>query len=209
MPVIAVCIGAIGSGKTTLLRKLQDTTDEESEPLPTVGINHFNAAVSQSQDQLPERDSISRCFSVFASAFKKEAHKQTLTIREFGGALAPAWTNYLTGIFDNKEETVGIIYVIDVSTTAKISEVGVHLIDIVEFIERQKTETKVLIVFSKVDLVERSCKDRILCEARSLLRLSYLTSWCKYCQIDQVDYSCITEQGITTIRNWCNSLYYP
>ena len=51
---LLVCLGAIGAGKTTLLKKIQNQNStkvevdvvEESglppQPLPTVGINHFD-----------------------------------------------------------------------------------------------------------------------------------------------------------------------
>ena len=45
MPFTAVCLGSIGAGKTRLLTQLTQSVNEnteETEPLPTVGINHFD-----------------------------------------------------------------------------------------------------------------------------------------------------------------------
>ena len=213
MPATAICLGAVGAGKTRLLTQLQllqqssDSTnsEDEKEPLPTVGINHFDIKQPKTQEN-------DKCFSLFfpSNCFRRRqensdnSHK--LSIREFGGALQAAWLTYLKGSLT--EDLKGVIYVIDASASARFSEAGVHLIDVINSLERSRLPIRVLIVFSKVDLVEESCKDRILTEARTLLRLDHLSKWCKFCTFEQKEYSAVVEEDfrLSDILNWCQSL---
>ncbi len=209
MPVIALCFGVVGSGKTTLLKKLKDIDEKEDEeegskePLPTVGINHFSVQITD-QQKAPKPSS---CLARLKDTFH---HKEAkfLPIREFGGALAPAWLNYLRSTYDDSSSDVvkGVIFVIDLSNSAKFSEIGVHIVDIVGFLEKKKAPTRVLIVFTKIDLVEESCKEKVLNEARNLLRLDYLSNWCQVCHFEQVEFSAVDNFGFWSICEWCQSL---
>ena len=54
MPFTAVCLGSVGAGKTRLLNLLTRSNDDkeeegETEPLPTVGINHFDVKEEKQQ----------------------------------------------------------------------------------------------------------------------------------------------------------------
>lgn len=202
MVVTAICLGAVGAGKTRLLTQLtqiNDSSDEEKEPLPTVGINHFDVNESVQQEK-------ANCFSLFCRRRRENDYSlHKLTIREFGGALQAAWLTYLQGTLNRNLK--GIIYVIDVSASSRFSEAGVHLVDVVESLERHRVAVRLLIVFTKVDLVEESCKDRVLTEAKNLLRLDHLSRWSDFCTFDQIEYSAITESGLSNILNWCQSLY--
>jgi len=210
MPVTAICLGAVGAGKTRLLTQLtkqntdtiEDDEEEEREPLPTVGINHFDVKESAAQSE-----NSSNCFSLFCRRRRQEDNYNLnkLTIREFGGALQAAWLTYLKGTLN--QDLKGLIYVIDSSASARFSEAGVHLIDVIESLERNRVPVRILIVFTKIDLVEDSCKDRIITEARTLLRINHLEKWSKYCVFDIIEYSAINESGLSNILNWCQNLY--
>ena len=95
MPFTAVCLGSVGAGKTRLLTQLTRSNDEkedETEPLPTVGINHFDVKEEKQQEN-------SKCFSLFCRRQRGGVvdNLPQLTIREFGGALQAAWSTYLQG----------------------------------------------------------------------------------------------------------------
>ena len=75
---------------------------------------------------------------------------------------------------------------VDASASYRFSEAGVHLVDLIDSLERNRYHIRVLIVFSKVDLVEKSCKIRLLTEAKTLLRLDHLSKWCDFCTFDQI-----------------------
>jgi len=202
MPFTAVCLGSVGAGKTRLLTQLtrsnDDANEDEKEPLPTVGINHFDVKEEKQQEN-------PKCFSLFCRRRSVVDNLPQLSIREFGGALQAAWLTYLQGTLS--KDLKGIIYVVDASASFRFSEVGVHLVDFVGCIERNRLPIRVLIVFSKVDLVEKSCKDRLLNEAKTLLRLDHLSKWCDFCSFDQIEYSSVDESGLSYILNWCHSLY--
>jgi len=201
MPFTAVCLGSVGAGKTRLLTQLTRSNDEnedEKEPLPTVGINHFDVKEEKQQEN-------TKCFSLFCRRRGVVDNLPQLSIREFGGALQAAWLTYLQGTLS--KDLKGIIYVVDASASYRFSEAGVHLVDVIDSLERTRSPIRVLIVFSKVDLVEKTCKDRLLTEAKTLLRLNHLSKWCHFCTFDQIEYSAVDESGISYILNWCHSLY--
>ncbi|CAH0405678.1 unnamed protein product [Chilo suppressalis] len=72
-----LCLGPKGSGKTTLLKKLQgaEGIDNTYSPVPTIGTNIYDIHY-----------------------LNKHGKKQTVTVREVGGEMAPLWSNYLDGI---------------------------------------------------------------------------------------------------------------
>ena len=186
MPNLVVCLGAIGAGKTTLLNKLQNKhfneIKEDSglpvEPLATVGINHFDIDLTSDFDHSTVSDSSkNNCFSFkFRSSFS--TNKCIVEIKEFGGSLAPAWKSYLQGLLKEHYDKSGVLYIVDVSNASRFAEVGVHLIETVQIFETlRKTSSRVLIVFSKVDLLDSTSKTKILNEARLLLRLDYLSRY--------------------------------
>ena len=54
MPFTAVCLGSIGAGKTRLLTQLTQSVNEnteETEPLPTFGINHFDVKEEEQNEK--------------------------------------------------------------------------------------------------------------------------------------------------------------
>ena len=201
MPFTAVCLGSIGAGKTRLLTQLTQSVNEdteETEPLPTVGINHFDVKEEEQKED-------PKCFPFFCRRRGVVDNLPQLTVREFGGALQAAWLTYLQGALT--KDLKGVIYVIDASASYRFSEVAVHLVDVIDSLERNRSPVRVLIVFSKVDLIEKSCKSKLLTEAKALLRLDHLNQWSNFCFFDQVEYSALDETGLTFILNWCQSLY--
>ena len=199
MPDIAVCLGSSGSGKTTLLRKLQKSSrEDDTEPLPTVGVNHFSVDIP------PLVSEETKCFSYL----QRKKRGTQLSFREFGGALAPAWLTYLNRIRDDSSVLVrGLLFVVDASCSARFAEAGVHLVDIVEFLESQKSNCRILLVLSKLDLIDECCLEKTLNNLKTLLRLDYLANWCKFCVIEHCEYSAISEEGLCDVINWCRSLY--
>lgn len=74
--ITVLCLGPKGSGKTTLLKKLQEAEgiDNTYSPVPTIGTNIYDV-----------------------NYLNKHGKKQTMSVREVGGEMAPLWTNYLDG----------------------------------------------------------------------------------------------------------------
>ena len=180
---LLVCLGAISAGKTTLLKKIQNQNsakvevdvDEESglpfQPLPTVGINHFNINLATTEDQFQNTLPPKNCFSLCIGSPKSHQNNSKVEVKEFGGELTPAWKSYLQGLLNEHYDKSGVLYLIDVSNTSRLSEAGVHLVETIQTFEKlRKTSTRVLIVFSKVDLLDSVSKTKILNEAKSLLR---------------------------------------
>ena len=98
-----VCLGAADAGKTSLLRRLQSLLQETAEaedfpPLlqPTVGINHFSYVFEQSRGEHSQQG----CLPFVSRKTKK------LIAKEFGGALAPIWTDYLKSIIQESGHTL-------------------------------------------------------------------------------------------------------
>ncbi|CAG9783366.1 unnamed protein product [Diatraea saccharalis] len=92
-----LCLGPKGSGKTTLLKKLQDAEgiDNTYSPVPTIGTNIYDIHY-----------------------LNKHGKKQTVTVREVGGEMAPLWNNYLDGIEK-------VVFVVDTSNLCQISAAAV------------------------------------------------------------------------------------
>ena len=181
---LLVCLGAIGAGKTTLLKKIQNQNStkvevhvvEESglppQPLPTVGINHFDINLTTSGDQFQNNPpQNTNCFSICIVPPKSHKNNSKVELKEFGGELTPAWKSYLQGLLNEHYDKSGVLYLIDVSNISRLSEAGVHLMETIETFEKlRKTSTRVLIVFSKVDLLDSVSKTKILNEAKNILR---------------------------------------
>ncbi|PNF36434.1 hypothetical protein B7P43_G15893 [Cryptotermes secundus] len=92
---MCLCLGPTGSGKTLLLKKLQnrDAVDTMSSTVPTVGTNLITV---------------------------RFGNQKETTIREVGGAMAPIWKSYYSGIQK-------IMYVVDASNLCQIAAAGVLL----------------------------------------------------------------------------------
>ena len=95
-----VCLGAVDAGKTSLLRRLQSLLQETEEtedfpPLlqPTVGINHFSFVFEEGEQG-------------HQGCLPLPRKTKKLVAKEFGGALAPVWTNYLKNILQESGHTL-------------------------------------------------------------------------------------------------------
>lgn len=67
-----------------------------------------------------------------------------------------------------------ILFAIDLSNPGRLAESGVHLVEILQLVKGE-AEIKVLIVFTKADLLEESLFQKVLRETRALLRIDFLT----------------------------------
>ncbi len=88
----------------------------------------------------------------------------------------------------------------------RFSNSGVHLVESLSLIEDSQHPCDFLIVFSKVDLLEKSQREKVIRDVTSLLRLPYLTSWCRYTSIQTTEYSSETGEGFEVILDWLRRL---
>lgn len=118
---MTLCLGPIGSGKTLLLKNLQNekSVDDTTSSVPTVGVNIFNVKCSNGS---------------------------IVTIKEVGGAMAPLWSQYFTGIKH-------IIYVVDASDLCQISAAGVLLYSLLVHPDLSNTRVKKCYKFNRINLL--------------------------------------------------------
>ena len=126
--------------------------------------------------------------------------------------VAPLWKSFLTNPEEakNPEKSRCVLFLVDASIVAgSISETGVHLIDSLNSFQQAKKQSRVLIVYSKIDLIEPSeSRQRTLVDIKQILRIDQLRKWYKkYVVLTEVEYSAITGQGINKIRYWLNHCY--
>lgn len=113
---MCLCLGPTGSGKTLLLKTLQnrEVVDTVSSTVPTNGTNLVTV---------------------------RFGNQKQIAIREVGGAMAPIWRNYYSGIRS-------IIYVVDASNLCQIAAAGVLLYTILAEPRLQKAKVCNICVFS-------------------------------------------------------------
>ena len=141
-----------------------------------------------------------RSFLLGSSDSSKECR---VDIKEFGGELMPAWKSYLRGLLEKHYDKSGVLYVVDITNSSQIAQIGVHLIETVQSFEKlRKTSTRILIVFSKTDLLDACSRNKVLNEFKNLLRLEHLSNWCKFCSIEATEFSAVTEEGLPRIVLW-------
>ncbi|XP_028167624.1 ADP-ribosylation factor-like protein 16 [Ostrinia furnacalis] len=130
--ISVLCLGPKGAGKTTLLKKLQDAEgiDNTYSPVPTIGTNIYDVHF-----------------------LNKHGKKQTLSIREVGGEMAPLWSNYLDGVEK-------IIFVVDTSNLCQISAAAVMLYTLLA--EPRLKTAKFILVLSKMDAAYRQMRNEAL-----------------------------------------------
>ena len=101
-----ICMGSANCGKTTLLKILENNDGKQTgtiegstrvliKTLPTIGVNHFDIVLRNLRSEI------------------------RLTIKEYGGVLAPLWTTYLKQL---NLRTTSILYMVDCSDPTKLPE---------------------------------------------------------------------------------------
>ena len=107
------------------------------------------------------------------------------------------------------EKSKCIIFVIDASNSpAYLSESAVHLIEVLNYLKSRKKIARVLIVYSKIDIVPKECSTKIITNIKQLLRITNIKHWyANEITIREVEYSAVTGQGIDKIRYWLNHCY--
>ncbi|XP_023704885.1 ADP-ribosylation factor-like protein 16 [Cryptotermes secundus] len=160
---MCLCLGPTGSGKTLLLKKLQnrDAVDTMSSTVPTVGTNLITV---------------------------RFGNQKETTIREVGGAMAPIWKSYYSGIQK-------IMYVVDASNLCQIAAAGVLLYTILA--EPCLQKAKILLVLSKMDASYRQMRN----EALLMLQLTRLKKEISQ-DIAVVEASAMTGEGIDNMLKW-------
>jgi GTPase SAR1 family protein len=125
---MVICIGPKGCGKTNLLEALtEENYIFDKITLPTVGNNIFTLKLK-----------------------KPVKKKKTIDVREIGGALIPAWTDYISTEKD-------IIFLVDSSNLAQVSEASVLFTEVLEAhfvkadLSQEEESRRLCLVFSKVD----------------------------------------------------------
>lgn len=108
-----------------------------------------------------------------------------------------------------KEKSKCVIFLIDASNSpAFLSETAVHLIELLNYLKSAKKHARVLIVYSKIDIVPKNCSAKVLTNIKQLLRITYLKQWySKEITIREVEYSAVTGQGLDKISYWLNHCY--
>ncbi|GFG37228.1 hypothetical protein Cfor_02581 [Coptotermes formosanus] len=160
---MCLCLGPTGSGKTLLLKTLQsrEGVDTVSSTVPTTGTNLVTVRFGN--------------------------HKQ-IAVREVGGAMAPIWRSYYSGI-------ESIMYVVDASNLCQIAAAGVLLYTILAQPCLQKV--KVLLVLSKMDASYRQMRN----EALLMLQFAQLKKEISQ-NISVVEASAMTGEGIDSVLKW-------
>ena len=192
-------MSSVLAGKTTLLNILQNRPQTNgtvnksnrvlSKTIPTIGVNHYDIVLN-----------------------KVKGNKAELSLKEYGGQLAPLWTTYLK----QQQPPFSLIYLVDAADISKVSETSVHLIETLEQLTVTKNQIKLLIVYSKTDLLSPDGSDflgdrppfdnRRISEYRQLLRVHHLKTFCPNIQVCEVLFSAINCLGLPFILHWLNGL---
>lgn len=214
--MLITCLGPTFSGKTTLLKRLTTLEDANSDEednydsiltlpktLPTVGVNQYSVPLLRIKYKEIRFEALKQfCFG----PDEEKVKEKFVTVRELGGAIQPLWHSYL-GTLGNSKESQHFIFVIDSTDFGRVSDAGVHLVEAVGLIEEAKQESNFLIVLSKIDLLKEDQKERIILNLLSLLRVAYLTAWCKFAKLTVIEYSAETGQGFDQVLNWLRAFY--
>lgn len=205
------------SEATTIEKKYSDLLGKTT---PTVGVNHFEFTVDDLTLQVAgeywNRKKKKKSFFCpkinCQSPELNGAITGVIELKELGGQIAPLWQSIISSstLEGLREKSRCLIYLVDASNSpAYLSEAAIHLIELLHYLQTTKKQSRVLIVYSKVDLIhlEKSC-ERILSNIKQLLRISYLKKWySKDITIREIEYSAVTGQGVEKIRYWLNHCY--
>lgn len=226
--IVPISEGVIDNGtvKTILINASEPTKIEKrysdllGKTTPTVGVNHFEFTVDDLTLQVAgeywnrkKNKNSFFCPKINCQSPELNSDKAgVIQLKELGGQIAPLWKSMIssTTVESLREKSRCLIFLVDASNTpAYLSEAAVHLIELLNYLQTTKKHSRVLIVYSKVDLIhlEESC-ERILSNIKQLLRISYLKTWySKDITIKEIEYSAVTGQGVEKIRYWLNHCY--
>lgn len=226
--IVPISEGVIDNGtvKTILINASEPTKIEKrysdllGKTTPTVGVNHFEFTVDDLTLQVAgeywnrkKNKNSFFCPKINCQSPEQNSDKAgVIELKELGGQIAPLWKSMIssTTVESLREKSRCLIFLVDASNTpAYLSEAAVHLIELLNYLQTTKKHSRVLIVYSKVDLIhlEESC-ERILSNIKQLLRISYLKTWySKDITIKEIEYSAVTGQGVEKIRYWLNHCY--
>lgn len=190
--MVVFVVGAEQAGKTLLCLKLSSSGSDEypspktTKTQPTVGVNHFNVDFSAVKAQQNRN---------------KNEPKRTskVVVKELGGQLCQNWLAYFG------QDVRDLIFVIDVSDLSVIARIGVHLLECLNHFGALKESTRVLIVYSKIDLVTKDLQVHLR-RVRNILRVTYLFAWYQTIDFQEVTYSAYEDQGLPYIKNWLRLL---
>ncbi|XP_059098364.1 ADP-ribosylation factor-like protein 16 [Tigriopus californicus] len=190
--MVVFVVGAEQAGKTLLCLKLS-TSDRDEYPSPkttktqsTVGVNHFNVDFNVLRARHQSRKNQSQT-------------EPRVVVKELGGQLCQNWLAYFG------PDIRDLIFVIDVSDLSVIARIGVHLLECLNHFGALKESTRVLIVYSKIDLVTKDLNVHLR-RVRNILRLTYLFAWYQTIDFQEVTYSAYEDQGLPYIKNWLRLL---
>ena len=134
-------------------------------------------------------------------------------VKELGGKLAQNWGLYLKQQCESSQR-INLIYVIDLSNPSLVPEVSFHLRNCLKLLPTNVGKSPVLIVYSKVDVVQENYDSCIaipnqsiveveLQRFRSLLRIEDLRLWYRTTvQFEEVSHSAFEDQGLVLIKDW-------
>ena len=123
----------------------------------------------------------------------------------------PLWYSMIknSSASDQKEKSKCVIFVIDASNSpAFLAETAVHFIEVLNYLKSTKKPGRVLIVYSKIDIIPKDSSAKVITNIKQLLRINHIKHWyAKEITIREVEYSAVTGQGIDKIRYWLNHCY--
>ena len=130
-----------------------------------------------------------------------------VTVRELGGAIAPLWPSYI-GSTSKESQHQNFIFLVDSADPGRLAEAGVHLVDCLSSLEECKHRCKLLLILTKVDLLNAGQRGKQVLDILSLLQIGTLTAWCHHVKLQVLEYSAGTGEGIDTIVDWLKGVYY-
>jgi len=187
---------------------------------PTIGVNHFQFTVDDLTLQVAgeywkrkknKSNNICKKFSCSSSAVNSD-RIDAIELRELGGEIAPLWKSMIANSDSASlnEKSKCLMFLVDASNSAAyLSESAIHLIETLNYLQTTKKHARVLIIYSKVDIIvpKEYCL-KVISNIKQLLRTSYLKNWYnKDITIREVEYSAVTGQGIDDISYWLNHCY--
>ncbi len=184
--VHVICLGVTGAGKTTLLKRLSASSEEQdagkhSVVIPTVGVNHFCVKFSLEKAKSKKKN--------------RAADDDSVEVLELGGDLAQTWTSYLA------LSPLSVIFVIDASDTIRLAQVAFHFVDCVAALSN-KAQASILVLYSKIDLVDETKVGEKLRRIRQILQLPHLKSWYTNVDFRELQYCVWDDYCVPVIKDW-------